>query len=233
MDGATKDARYTMEPGGRRGAVAVARRGALGTDAGVALWPPDGLAVALGAVDAEIGLLHLQASRFRADSEVSRIAGSRRRVHEVTPGLAEAVQVALAAARWTGGLVDPTVGGASPGAGVVGVPPASACGLAETARLTRYLASSSAGQCSPCVFGLDAIARELEQAAAGGRCDLSRVRRWLRDVTGRGACRHPDGTALMVTSALRVLRAEITRHERGWCGATTSAGILPVQEPGS
>src|SRR5579872_4775544 len=94
------------------GAVAVARRGALGTDARVALWPPDGLAAALGAVDAEIGLLDLQASRFRADSEVSRIAGSRRRAHEVTPGLAEAVQVALAAARWTGGLVDPTVGGA-------------------------------------------------------------------------------------------------------------------------
>jgi FAD:protein FMN transferase len=91
--------------------VAVAQRGALGTDARVALWPPDGLAVALGAVDTEIGLLDLQASRFRADSEVSQIAGSRRRAHQVTPGLAEAVRVALAAARWTGGLVDPTVGG--------------------------------------------------------------------------------------------------------------------------
>ena len=93
-------------------AVAVAQRGALGTDARVALWPPDGLAVALAAVDTEIGLLDLQASRFRADSEVSRIAGSRRRAHVVSPGLAEAIRVALAAARWTGGLVDPTVGGA-------------------------------------------------------------------------------------------------------------------------
>jgi NADH:ubiquinone oxidoreductase subunit F (NADH-binding) len=121
--------------------------------------------------------------------------------------------------------------GAAPGAGVVAVLPASACGLSETARLTRYLADSSAGQCGPCVFGLDAIARELEQAAAGGRCDLPRVRRWLRDVAGRGACRHPDGTALMVASALRVFHTEIGRHARGWCSATSSAGILPLLEP--
>jgi NADH:ubiquinone oxidoreductase subunit F (NADH-binding) len=123
--------------------------------------------------------------------------------------------------------------GACPGAGVVAVLPAAACGLAETARLARYLARSSAGQCGPCVFGLDAIARELEQAAAGGRCDLSRVRRWLRDVTGRGACRHPDGTALMVASALRVFHREIGLHSRGRCSATASAGILPVTDPPS
>jgi NADH:ubiquinone oxidoreductase subunit F (NADH-binding) len=123
--------------------------------------------------------------------------------------------------------------GARPGAGVVAVLPSAACGLAETARLARYLARSSAGQCGPCVFGLDAIARELEQAAAGGRCDLPSLRRWLRDVTGRGACRHPDGTALMVASALRVFRHEIGQHSRGWCSATTSAGLLPVTDPPS
>jgi NADH:ubiquinone oxidoreductase subunit F (NADH-binding) len=120
--------------------------------------------------------------------------------------------------------------GARPGAGVLAVLPSAACGLAETARLARYLARSSAGQCGPCVLGLDAIARELEQAAAGGGCDLPRVRRWLADVTGRGACRHPDGMALMVASALRVFRAEIGLHARGWCSATASAGILPVGE---
>jgi thiamine biosynthesis lipoprotein len=91
--------------------VAIAERDALGTDARVALWPPDGLGVALAAVDAELGRLDQQASRFRADSEVSRIARSRYGAHTVSPGLAEAVRVALTAARWTGGLVDPTVGG--------------------------------------------------------------------------------------------------------------------------
>ncbi len=93
-------------------AVAVAVRNALGTDARVALWPPDGLAVALGAVDAELERLDREASRFRGDSEISRIRRSRRRVHRVSPGLADAIRVALAAARWTGGMVDPTVGGA-------------------------------------------------------------------------------------------------------------------------
>jgi len=120
--------------------------------------------------------------------------------------------------------------GARPGVGVVAVLPSAACGLAETARLARYLARSSAGQCGPCVLGLDAIARELEQAAVGGSCDLPRLRRWLRDVTGRGACRHPDGTALMVASALRVFRAEFGLHLRGRCSATAGAGILPVAD---
>jgi NADH:ubiquinone oxidoreductase subunit F (NADH-binding) len=122
--------------------------------------------------------------------------------------------------------------GATPGAGVLAVLPAAACGLAETARLTRYLANSSAGQCGPCVFGLGAIARELEQALAAGG-DLPAVRRWVHDVTGRGACRHPDGTALMVASALRVFGAEIALHERGRCSATTGAAVLPVPEPAS
>jgi NADH:ubiquinone oxidoreductase subunit F (NADH-binding) len=120
--------------------------------------------------------------------------------------------------------------GASPGAGVVAAVPAAACGLAETARLTRYLANSSAGQCGPCVFGLDAIACEIEQAAAGASCDLTRVRRWLGDATGRGACRHPDGTALMVASALRVFRAEIALHARGWCSAAETTRVLPVRD---
>ena len=118
--------------------------------------------------------------------------------------------------------------GARPGAGIVGALPSGACGLAETARLTRYLAGSSAGQCGPCVFGLDAIARELERAAAGGSGDLTRVRGWLRDVTGRGACHHPDGTALMVGSALRAFRGEIGLHSRGRCSRTSGAGVFPV-----
>jgi len=92
--------------------IAVAGRDALGTDARVAVWPPDDLGAALGAVDAELSRLDQQASRFRGDSEISQVHGSPRRARRVSRGLAEAVRVALAAARWTGGLVDPTVGGA-------------------------------------------------------------------------------------------------------------------------
>ena len=92
--------------------IAVAGRDALGTDARVAVWPPDDLEAVLSAVDAELSRLDRQASRFRGDSEISRVHGAPRRARRVSRGLAEAVRVALAAARWTGGLVDPTVGGA-------------------------------------------------------------------------------------------------------------------------
>ena len=93
-------------------AVAVAERDALGTGVRVAVWPPEGLARTLSAVDAQLGRLDRQASRFRGDAEISRIQRSQERVHRVSRGLADTLGVALAAARWTHGMVDPTVGGA-------------------------------------------------------------------------------------------------------------------------
>ena len=93
-------------------AVAVAERDAIGTDVRVAVWPPRNLARSLSAVDAELAQLDRQASRFRGDSEISRIQRSPDRAHRVSRGLGEALRVALAAARWTRGRVDPTVGGA-------------------------------------------------------------------------------------------------------------------------
>ena len=47
----------------------------------------------------------------------------------------------------------PTVGGAV-GAGVLAAIATSACGIAETASVVTYMATESAGQCGPCVFGL-------------------------------------------------------------------------------
>ncbi|MBL7621089.1 SLBB domain-containing protein [Frankia sp. AgB1.8] len=47
---------------------------------------------------------------------------------------------------------------ASPGPGLLHLLPAQACGLAETARITSYLAGQSAGQCGPCVHGLPELA---------------------------------------------------------------------------
>ncbi len=109
-------------------AVGVAERDALGTTARVVVWPPNWTGRALAAVDAELALLDEQASRFRDDSEISRLHralglptdighGPPRASCIVSEGLAEALAVALAAAEWTGGLVDPTVGGAVCGLG--------------------------------------------------------------------------------------------------------------------
>ena len=93
-------------------AVAVAERGALGTSARVAVWPPEQLDRALAAVDGVLTALDVQASRFRPDSEISWIHRGNGGLFMVSDGLMEAVSVALQAARWTGGLVDPTVGDA-------------------------------------------------------------------------------------------------------------------------
>jgi FAD:protein FMN transferase len=92
--------------------IAVAERDALGTSARVAVWPPQNNRRVCAAVDIVLDALDLQASRFRQDSEICRLQHAGAGQFVVSDGLAEAVGVALAAARWTGGLVDPTVGDA-------------------------------------------------------------------------------------------------------------------------
>jgi NADH:ubiquinone oxidoreductase subunit F (NADH-binding) len=122
--------------------------------------------------------------------------------------------------------------GASLGARAIVAFPASACGIVETARVTRYLAEESAGQCGPCVHGLAAIATALEQLAwskAGRRSPDTRLGRWLEQVTGRGACRHPDGAVRLVESALRVFRDERERHAQGSCSGA-GRPLLPIRE---
>ena len=120
--------------------------------------------------------------------------------------------------------------GASVGAGVIAALPADACGLRETARVARYLADESAGQCGPCVFGLDAVAGEVERLADGRISDLGKLRRWLGQVDGRGACSHPDGAVRMVRSALDLFGPEIKQHTRGWCCGTSSVLPVPTRE---
>lgn len=97
--------------------VAVAQRDALGTTARLAVWPPESVGLAMTVVDDVLSSLDLQASRFRPDSEISWVHRAHGGPHMLSDGLAEAVRVALAAAAWTGGLADPTVGAALIGLG--------------------------------------------------------------------------------------------------------------------
>lgn len=108
--------------------------------------------------------------------------------------------------------------GAALGAGAVVVLPAAACGLDQSARVARFLADESAGQCGPCVYGLSALAGALETLAAGHGDGRGEALRWLQQVRGRGACRHPDGAARFVASSLEVFADEIELHLRGRCG---------------
>jgi NADH:ubiquinone oxidoreductase subunit F (NADH-binding) len=120
--------------------------------------------------------------------------------------------------------------GVSLGSGVVIALGASACGLHESARLARYLAGQSAGQCGPCLHGLAAIAQSLTAIADGvaQRGERERLLRWCEEVRGRGACHHPDGAVRMIRSAIETFGHEVDAHARRRCTAR-AAGLPTVR----
>jgi NADH:ubiquinone oxidoreductase subunit F (NADH-binding) len=125
--------------------------------------------------------------------------------------------------------------GTSLGCGVVMVLPATSCGVAETARILRYLAGESAGQCGPCVFGLDWIASAMERAARGSTdaSERDRLVRWAGQVAHRGACHHPDGAIRLLQSALRVFERDLTLHlVRQPCRVAHLASSILPSAPG-
>jgi NADH:ubiquinone oxidoreductase subunit F (NADH-binding) len=119
------------------------------------------------------------------------------------------------------------------GAGIIVALPTSACGLVEVARLARWLAGQSAGQCGPCVNGLPAIAGGVEALAAGqmNHQVVTNLQRRLAMVPGRGACHLPDGVSRLIASGLNTFASEIEAHAAGYCTATTHAAVLPLPGP--
>ena len=85
---------------------------ALGTSAHLVVTAPERLVAARAAVDDVLHRIDLAASRFRDDSELTALNHGDGRPVQVSPLLARALRVALDAADWTDGLVDPTVGAA-------------------------------------------------------------------------------------------------------------------------
>jgi thiamine biosynthesis lipoprotein len=83
---------------------------ALGTTATVCVADPDGLGAAGDVLERELAEVDEACSRFRPDSELSRLNAAPDRAVPVGRRLLEAITVALRAAAGTGGLVDPTVG---------------------------------------------------------------------------------------------------------------------------
>jgi NADH:ubiquinone oxidoreductase subunit F (NADH-binding) len=128
--------------------------------------------------------------------------------------------------------------GAALGAGVIAVLPADTCGLKEAARVTRYLAAESAGQCGPCLNGLPAIAAAMTELAHGSprqqgkprQQSIDNVSRWAGLVAGRGACHHPDGAVRFVRSALEVFSEELSNHARNQCTGTSTQPFLPLPD---
>ena len=83
---------------------------ALGGSLRVVVTDARAMAAARAAVDDVVARIDAAASRFRADSELSRLNASPERDVEVSPLLAQAIAAGLRGARLTDGAVDPTVG---------------------------------------------------------------------------------------------------------------------------
>jgi len=107
------------------------------------------------------------------------------------------------------------------GVGIVHVLGIDECGLARTADIADYLASQSARQCGPCRIGLPRLAELLGKLAneRAVNTHVREIRRLVGLVEGRGACRHPDGTARMIRSALETFSADIEHHRHRSCEA--------------
>ncbi|HEY4895543.1 MAG TPA: NADH-ubiquinone oxidoreductase-F iron-sulfur binding region domain-containing protein [Solirubrobacteraceae bacterium] len=123
--------------------------------------------------------------------------------------------------------------GASLGAGVVLLLSEHACPVAETARVARWMSDQSAGQCGPCVHGLDALATTVAEVAGGapGARASERIERLASLTSRRGACGHPDGAVNLILSSLETFAGEFADHARhGPCDACSRAPELPLPD---
>lgn len=123
--------------------------------------------------------------------------------------------------------------GLSLGAGIVAPLPLDMCGLRESARISEWMASQSAKQCGPCIYGLEWLAEDMNTLAAAGKgtkAALKRMRERLPQLVKRGACSHPDGVVRMVSSALDVFADEVALHKKHRCSAKYDRPFFPTTQ---
>jgi NADH:ubiquinone oxidoreductase subunit F (NADH-binding) len=114
------------------------------------------------------------------------------------------------------------------GVGIVHALGRHECGLARTAAIADYLAEQSARQCGPCRTGLPRLATLLTTLAydSTDHTCVSEIRRLADLVDGRGACRHPDGTARLIRSTLDTFSDDIEHHRHRRCESAVSAPLV-------
>lgn len=124
------------------------------------------------------------------------------------------------------------VGGALGAGAILPIGPET-CPLGESLRVANWLAAETAGQCGPCKLGLPAAAGGLSDVLnGGGPAALEALREVTLAVKGRGACKHPDGSARFLSSTLSTFTDDLAAHVLdGGCGRET-LGVLPLPAPG-
>lgn len=124
------------------------------------------------------------------------------------------------------------VGGALGAGAILPIGPET-CPLGEALRVANWLAAETAGQCGPCRLGLPAAAGGLSDVInGGGPAALEALREVTQAVKGRGACKHPDGSARFFASTLSAFTDDLAAHVLdGGCGRETT-GVLPLPNEG-
>ncbi|MGW3492286.1 NADH-ubiquinone oxidoreductase-F iron-sulfur binding region domain-containing protein [Streptomyces sp. NPDC001020] len=123
--------------------------------------------------------------------------------------------------------------GGSLGAGAILPISQDTCPLGESLRVAKWLAEESAGQCGPCYLGLPAAARGMEDVlGGGGPAALEALKQVAKAVKGRGACSHPDGSAMFLESTVTAFADDLAAYVLGkGCGRPVE-GVLPLFESG-
>jgi NADH:ubiquinone oxidoreductase subunit F (NADH-binding) len=95
----------------------------------------------------------------------------------------------------------------------------SACMVAATLALSRFLANESCGQCPACKQGTAEITQALERIERGWGSldDLERIEARCGGVTGGQRCALPTGEARVVAGALRAFQGEFVAHLGSRC----------------
>ncbi|MEU6553319.1 NADH-ubiquinone oxidoreductase-F iron-sulfur binding region domain-containing protein [Streptomyces sp. NPDC046915] len=106
------------------------------------------------------------------------------------------------------------------------------CPVAVATQAAAYLAAQSARQCGVCVSGTGALARTLTDIARGvsGDGTTDRLRRWSRQLPGRGACGLLDAAARVVGSLLTHFPDRIDGHRNSACPACRALGTSAPDE---
>jgi NADH:ubiquinone oxidoreductase subunit F (NADH-binding) len=110
----------------------------------------------------------------------------------------------------------------------------SVCPIDEMSRVAAWMAGESAGQCGPCMFGLPSLSDDVRALALRqvGPSDMRRLDTRIQLVSGRGGCKHPDGTARFISTGMAAFEEEVTLHVSGRCSVagrrSSDSERLPV-----
>ncbi|WP_227999788.1 NADH-ubiquinone oxidoreductase-F iron-sulfur binding region domain-containing protein [Nocardia australiensis] len=122
------------------------------------------------------------------------------------------------------GYADLAARGAGLGCGAVSLLDAEECPIAVASAIMDFFAEQNAAQCGSCFNGTAAMSQTLRALTNGQAThgDVDILRRWSRELRGRGACGTLDGATTVAATLLHQFDTLIIQHLGSVCGACES-----------